>query len=104
MPRVFEVSHDLLDWLDDAVERQVPYSQMAAYAGCCTDTIKRVLNRYGIVEFEGAKYAFKDALPTWSRPCNRCGDARPRPKWQYFCDACTADNNRTIDAVARERW
>lgn len=104
MSKPFEVTDDLLDWLVDAVERGTSYVYMAARVGCCTDTVKRILHRHGIKEFEGAKYAYKDPPEMWSRPCNRCGDASPREKWLYFCTKCTIENNRPVQADGRERW
>jgi len=90
-----------LEWLDDAVQRGLPYSKMATVIGCCTDTLKRILHRHGIVEFEGAKYQSRtiDKPVQWTRPCMRCGDDTPRPKWQYFCDRCTEQNDRIDGAT-----
>jgi rRNA maturation endonuclease Nob1 len=90
------VTEDTLAWLNTAVSDGMHYSKMAAHVGCCTDTLKRILHRHGIVEFEGAKFQSRtiDNSLKWERPCMRCRDARPRPKWQYFCDRCTSQNER----------
>jgi len=94
MANQFEVSDDLLDWLVVAVESDTSYATMAAKVGCCTDTLKRILHRNGIVEFEGAKYANKPVPVMWTRPCTRCSDTKPREKWLYFCATCKLENER----------
>lgn len=74
------------------LEHEYSYRAMAEYVGVCTDTLKRMLVREGLAEFDGAKYAISPAArgeaPTWERPCMRCKDASPRPKWQYICSKC----------------
>ena len=68
------------------------YRAMSKAFGVCTDTVKRMLVREGLAEFDGAKYAIspmhKTQAAMWKRPCLKCGDATPRPKWQYVCDRC----------------
>lgn len=71
-----------------------PCSDLAAELGVHVDTLKRYMMRHGIREFPGAKYQHLDPVPTWRRPCMRCGCTRPRPRGQYRCDPCveaTAD-------------
>ena len=74
------------------LDNQYSYRAMAKDFGCCTDTLKRILVREGLAEFDGAKYAIspthKSEQKIWERPCMRCKDASPRPKWQYICDTC----------------
>ncbi len=96
-----EPSESELAWLEDAVAEGLPYSKMAAHMGCCTDTLKRILHREGIVEFEGAKYQSRtlDKPVMWDRPCMRCKDETPRPKWQYFCARCSDLNERIESQV-----
>ena len=59
---------------------------------CCTDTLKRILVREDMADFEGAKYALSPSHRTqtkmWKRPCIRCKSEVERPKWQYICDKC----------------
>jgi len=92
MPRRSEYTSDDLDYLRKAVASNVSYAAMARKLGVCVDTCKRILHKHGIVEFQGAKYVVAAPLhptPTlWQRPCMRCGDTKPRAKWQYFCDGC----------------
>lgn len=68
------------------------YRAMAKAFNVCTDTLKRMLVREGLAEFDGAKYAISPYHKTeqrqWERPCLRCKDAKPRPQWQYICDKC----------------
>lgn len=68
----------------------MPLRQMAKEAGCCVDTLKRILNREGIAVFSAAKYqtSKRERQATWVRPCLSCGSKKPRPKWQFVCNAC----------------
>ena len=93
MPRRIDVDERMLDCLFDAVDAGHTYKRMAADVGVCVDTLKRILHRHGIVEFEGAKYAtsVEDLVVMWERPCNVCGNTTPRPKNQFRCDHCTED-------------
>jgi len=72
------------------------YRQMAEQLGVCTDTLKRILVREGLAEFEGAKYAckpeHKNFSKTWKRPCLKCRDDSPRPKGQFICSECKKVN------------
>jgi len=82
----------LSEMLDDGYT----YKQMAAYMEVCTDTLKRILVREGLAEFDGAKYAIapshKSQQTTWERKCLKCKKPVTMPKWQYICDRCTAIN------------
>lgn len=73
------------------------YRAMSKAFGVCTDTLKRMLVREGLAEFDGAKYAVspKPDWEMWERPCMRCKDDKPRPKWQYICDRCKRNTNST---------
>ena len=78
---------DLLRWM---LDENYTYRAMAKRFGVCTDTLKRILMREELMEFEGAKYA---VAPTrheqmWERPCIKCRSTQKRPKWQYICDPC----------------
>lgn len=78
------------------LENEYTYRAMAVYVGVCTDTLKRILVREGMAEFDGAKYAvspYKALQQTWVRPCLKCRDDAPRPKWQYICDKCKASTD-----------
>jgi hypothetical protein len=65
---------------------------MADHLNVCVDTLKRILVREGIADFSAAKYVIANSeitkTETWHRPCMNCGSTRPRPKWQYTCNAC----------------
>lgn len=101
MPKRVEINQDHIDWLADAVDAELPYSQMADHVGCCVDTLKRILVRHDLAEFEAAKYAVSRAskIEQWSRPCMRCGDTKSRAKGQYRCDNCREqeDINNPVD-------
>ena len=48
----------------------------------CVDTLKRILVREGLRDFEGAKYvvARKVTVAMWERPCMDCKSTELRPK------------------------
>jgi len=81
-----------LKYLANALQENKPYTEMARHLDICVDTVKRILQREGLAEFEGAKYVIalssEKHQKMWSRPCMKCKDARPRPKWQYICNKC----------------
>ena len=89
-----QLSEDQIARLQYMLNNDYSYRAMAKEFGCCTDTLKRILVREGLAEFDGAKYAIsplhKSEAQMWERPCMRCKDATPRPKWQYICDKCTS--------------
>ena len=74
------------------LDNDYSYRAMAKDFDVCTDTLKRMLVREGLAEFNGAKYAMNPYLKSedqvWDRPCLRCKDKTPRPKWQYICERC----------------
>jgi IS30 family transposase len=80
------------DYLEQALTNGYSYSEMASRICVCTDTLKRILQREGLAQFDGAKYAISpshsDVVEMWSRPCMKCGDKEPRRKWQYICCRC----------------
>ena len=55
MPRNVSVSNADLKWLQKN-HLNHSYSELAQRVGCCVDTLKRILVREGLQEFEGAKY------------------------------------------------
>lgn len=89
MPRKVFVSPAMVRWLQDNHASR-PLNELAAYVGCCVDTLKRVLVREGLAEFDGAKFAPKRdfGAKLWTRPCLRCKDTTPRAKNLYLCDRC----------------
>jgi rRNA maturation endonuclease Nob1 len=89
MPRHVELSSTDEDYLKQN-HTTLSYNQMADDIGCCTDTLKRILVRLGLQEFDGAKYQLRREadLKTWTRPCMGCGSEKKRPKNHYFCKAC----------------
>jgi hypothetical protein len=52
MPRIVSVSDADLDWLRSNHDAH-SYSDMAQRIGCCVDTLKRILVREGLQEFNG---------------------------------------------------
>lgn len=100
-----EVNERTLDWLDEAIDLGQSYQYMADHLGCCTDTLKRILHRHGLVEFEGAKYQSLtiNPGPQWERPCMRCKSDEARPKYQYFCTPCT-ERNKRMASQSHEDW
>ena len=72
MPRVILKDEDR-SWLQER-HWQETYPDMALRIGCCVDTIKRILVREGLQEFDGAKYQVKrhNHVRQWSRPCLDC--------------------------------
>jgi IS30 family transposase len=80
-----------------------PYTEMAQHLNVCVDTLKRILHREGLFEFEGAKYAVSPSnrlnQETWCRPCLKCKDDSPRPKWVYVCAKCKLANDNLYSGV-----
>lgn len=97
MPNPITPNEEQLDWLVAAVERGDTYRSMASHMGCCVDTLKRILHRHAIVEFDGAKYQIKPSYEMWTRPCMRCQCTAPRPKALYFCDICRPEESSLPD-------
>ena len=89
MPRKVLISEENMAWLR-AEHRHHSYLAMAKRIGCCVDTLKRILVREGLQEFDGAKYQVKRAhdQDMWDRPCIVCKDTTPRPRNQYMCGKC----------------
>jgi hypothetical protein len=80
---------DLLEWM---LHNDYSYRAMARRFDISSDTLKRILIREGLAEFDGAKYAIVsqeiENLDLWERPCIKCKSSDPRPRWQYVCDNC----------------
>lgn len=89
MPRKILITDERMAWLRENHDTQ-PFSTLAKEIGCCVDTLKRILMREGLAEFDGAKYAVRrdHAEAKWTRPCIGCKCSRPRPKQHYFCKKC----------------
>lgn len=92
MPRFVQLDDERLAYLKEAASNGTTLNEMAQHIGCCTDTLKRILNRLGLRAYEGTKYqvAKNFQAPVWKRPCSDCGCTKPRPKWQFRCDPCLA--------------
>ena len=87
-PRI-ELTPEQLEWLRSAHSLRVHPSLMAIHLGYHIDTIKRLLDRYGIQEALSPKHITTSADDhLWSRPCMRCKTTNPRPRNQYICDRC----------------
>jgi len=93
MPRKVLITDEQVAWLH-CNHIDLSYPHMARTIGCCVDTLKRILVREGLQEFDGAKYAVnrKHDEDTWGRPCLRCKDTSPRPKNHYLCPRCRRSN------------
>ncbi len=89
LPKVVRVKDTDLNWLRDNHNKH-SYTDMAERIGCCVDTLKRILVREGLQEFDGAKYQVRRDFSgkTWVRPCMSCGDTEERPKNWFFCRPC----------------
>ncbi len=89
MPRSVSVSDTDLRWLRKNHFNK-SYSELAQRMGCCVDTLKRILVREGLQEFEGAKYQVRRDFEgkTWNRPCMSCRAPEERPKNWFFCRSC----------------
>lgn len=90
MGRKISISEEDMAWLRKNHEH-LSYGTMAKRLGCCKDTLKRILVREGLQEFDGAKYTPVPKVNTWNRPCMRCGCTKSRPKNLYYCDPCRAN-------------
>lgn len=89
-----EPTEEQLEWLREAVAQGVKRSWMAEYMGVCEDTIRRILHRTGILKFDGAKFHTLTPTNLWERPCISCKSTTPRPRNQYFCNACKERQRR----------
>ena len=96
-----------IEYLTDALKDELPYTQMARRLGICVDTVKRILQREGLRDFEGAKYVVALSssrnIVMWDRPCIKCKNDQPRPKWQYICRKCT-EYNEQHNNIAGDDW
>lgn len=90
MPRKIALTEEQVAWLTRHHNRRT-FEDQARRIGCCVDTLKRILVRLGLREFDGAKYAMRARQQVWIRPCMNCGCAKPRPRLQYICDTCTQE-------------
>jgi len=98
MGRPIELKKRELNWLRRNHDR-VPYTEQARRIGVSVDTLKRILVKNGIAEFDGAKYArppFEDA-PRWDRPCIKCGSTEDRLRAYYLCTSCRSKLGYTAD-------
>ncbi len=89
MPRTIQLSEDDVSFLEQNHDAMT-LVDLAKRIGCCVDTLKRILVRLELREFEGAKYviARTQTVKMWDRPCMDCGDKEERPKGHYFCKPC----------------
>ena len=89
LPKPIQLTSVDLSWLRNN-HTKTTYAVMAEKIGVCVDTLKRILVRQGLQDFDGAKYQLKrdtDIL-MWSRPCLDCCDETPRPKMWFYCREC----------------
>lgn len=89
MPRPVVIPAGKMAWLYKNHKRK-SYAEQARYLKINVDTLKRILVRERLQEFEGAKYQLPrdHDLKTWERPCLICDDRTPRPKWHFYCTQC----------------
>ena len=92
MPRVVEITDDNMTWRTEH-HAQVTLTEAARRLDVCVDTLKRILVREGLRDFEGAKYvvARKVTVAMWERPCMDCKSTELRPKNWYYCKKCRSD-------------
>lgn len=88
MPKKTMVTAEQLSWLRDAQDETLAIQ--AERLGVCVDTLKRILVREGIRDFDGAKFVAPLKVMSWTRPCLICRKHVKRPKWQFICDKCAA--------------
>ncbi|OEC41944.1 hypothetical protein A9G06_19865 [Aeromonas sp. DNP9] len=86
MPKKTKLTTEQLDWLRSLPPESLPVQ--AERVGVCVDTLKRILVREGIREFDGAKFVAPLKVNYWTRPCLFCKKCVKRPKWQFICDRC----------------
>lgn len=91
MPKRVPITEQQYEWLEDN-HTKVSYEHMAEQLNCCVDTLKRILVRRGLQEFDGAKYQLPrdHDKQMWTRPCVCCGDTKPRDRGYYMCIRCRA--------------
>jgi len=84
-----DLSEKDLTWLRDVHEDET-YPAMAKRLGCCVDTLKRILVREGLQDFDGAKYQVRrrNNVTFWQRPCLDCGSEQSRPRMWFYCSPC----------------
>ncbi len=85
----------IADDYQSATPKTAAWSKLAGHdVTVCTDTLKRILVREGIADFPGAKYVISPAreAKTWTRPCLRCRAVSTRPRFQFLCDPCKAED------------
>ena len=89
MPKQVRIHDADLKWLQKN-HKYYSYSDLARRVGCCVDTLKRILVREGLQEFDGAKYQVRRdfSANTWTRPCMSCRSTEERPKNWFFCKSC----------------
>ena len=102
-----------LKYLANALQENEPYTEMARHLNICVDTVKRILQREGLAEFEGAKYVIalssEKHQKMWSRPCMKCKDTKPRRSGNTFV-ASAKINTRMIaygtfkKCESKRRW
>lgn len=90
MPKMVRVTDANLTWLKENHDTET-YIDMAKRLDCCVDTLKRILVREDLQDFDGAKYQVRtkiDPSKMWKRPCMTCGEEEERPRFWYFCNKC----------------
>jgi len=107
MGKPVNVSRSDIKYLANALRKDRPYTEMSRHLGVCVDTVKRILQREGLKDFDGAKYVVArtsdNYINMWTRSCMKCGDDKPRPKWQYICNKCKELNSQHSGALG-EDW
>lgn len=86
MPKTTDLTPEHIEWL--RVSQEETLVAQAERIGVCVDTLKRILVREGIRQFEGAKFVAPLKVNNWTRPCLICRKSVKRPKWQFICDKC----------------
>lgn len=87
------LTEEQLSYLTKAVAAKVHPKEMAQVIGVHVDTLKRILDRNGLVPAFSEKHMAslsekKAKCGLWQRPCMKCKSTKPRPVNQYVCDAC----------------
>lgn len=89
MPKKIMLTDEQLSWLR-ANYRKTSITKIAKRLGVCTDTAKRIMVRYDLAQFPGAKYVkpISTSVANWNRPCLDCGCTKTRPRQWYYCRPC----------------
>jgi hypothetical protein len=103
MPRVYALAPEDEQYLK-RYHNHHSFVEMAKRLRCDVVTVKRILVKLGLRDFENPKFYARRRLEEWSRPCLRCRDDTPRPKNQYVCDRCHDRDDMSSSSMADDNY